>query len=409
MLATEPATSLPKPGTHLLFLSHAAVDGEAALRLARRLEESEEAKAHGLKVWIDKVDFPAGARWKDELQSALASSTAFMVYVGSRGIVNWVWDEVSIALDRTHKQRDYPLIPVLAPGTVPADLPSFLSQYQSVRDPEQPDQFRQLLRAALRLEPRARIAVEREPFVGLQAYESSKAHLFFGRERETDELVALLRETPLVLVTGDSGSGKSSLVLAGLVPAFRGGRLGRLRQEGPDETVWHVVETRPGNDPFGRLADSVLDAAERTGTGAAKASDLADLVRTRQPDKVRDAVLSGAPKVPGRSSKVLVVVDQFEEFRTSPQAAAYVAALLRLAKPGDDRIRVVLTMRRDYLYACDNFPELSERLHGGKPSARYLLHRMSREGMHAAIPSLWTSPVSRNATARTWPRRCSRT
>ena len=78
-------------------------------------------------------------------------------------------------------------------------------------------------------------------------------------------------------------------------------------------------------------------------------------------------------------------MDQFEEFRTSPQAAAYVAALLRLTSPGDDRIRVVLTMRRDYLYACDSFPDLSERLQGGKPSARFLLHRMSRDGLHAVI------------------------
>jgi hypothetical protein len=47
-----------------------------------------------------------------------------------------------------------------------------------------------------------------------------------------------------------------------------------------------------------------------------------------------------------------------------PRAAAYVAALLRLAVTGDDRIRVVLTIRRDYLYACDSFPDLSERLYG---------------------------------------------
>jgi len=91
------------------------------------------------------------------------------------------------------------------------------------------------------------------------------------------------------------------------------------------------------------------------------------------------------PKDPDRPSKILLVVDQFEEFRTSPQAATYVTALLRLAMPGDDRIRVVLTMRRDYLYICDSFPDLRERLQGGEPSVRYLLHRMSREGLHAAI------------------------
>src|SRR5262249_21282004 len=114
----------PAGAAHLLFLSHAGVDSEAALALARRLEESKEAQDPGLKVWIDKADLGAGGRWKDALQSALASSTAFAVYVGSRGVVNWVWDEVSVALDRAHKEHDYPLVPVMARGTTSADLPS---------------------------------------------------------------------------------------------------------------------------------------------------------------------------------------------------------------------------------------------------------------------------------------------
>lgn len=377
------AGSVRSKAVHCLFISHAGVDSEAALRLARRLEDSDEAKAHGLKVWIDKADLAAGRPWKDALQSALNDSTAFAVYIGSRGVVNWVWDEVSVALDRAHREPRYPLVPVLAQGTSSGDLPSFLSQYQGVGDPELPEEFRKLLRAVLRLDARAEVDLEREPFVGLQAYTSRHVHLFFGREQETEDLIALLRETPFLLVTGDSGSGKSSLVLAGLVPAFRGGRFGRPAS-GPDETIWHVVDTRPGTDPFGRLADSVRASAEQTGIGPKVASELADLVRTRQPDKVRDAILSGAPKDTHHLSKVLLVVDQFEEFRTSPQAASYATTLLHLARPGDDRIRVVLTMRRDYLYICDSFPDLRERLQAGGPSVRYLLRRMSA-GLHAAI------------------------
>src|SRR3712207_6246727 len=167
---SAPSMAAPAGAAHLLFLSHAGIDSEAALRLAQRLEESQEAQAHGLKVWIDKVDLGAGGRWKDALQSALARSTAFAVYVGSRGVVNWVWDEVSVALDRAHREPGYPLVPVLAPGATAADLPSFLSQYQGVGDPEQrPEELCRLLRAVLRLEPRAGLALERAPFVGLQA------------------------------------------------------------------------------------------------------------------------------------------------------------------------------------------------------------------------------------------------
>jgi len=144
---------------HRVFLSHAGIDSEAASQLARRLEESEEAKAQGLKVWIDKRDLVPGGRWKDSLQSALGGSTAFAVYVGSRGVVNWIWDEVSVALDRAHREPRYPIVPILAPGTRAADLPSFLSQYQGVGDPERVEEFQKLLRAVLRLDPFAKVAL----------------------------------------------------------------------------------------------------------------------------------------------------------------------------------------------------------------------------------------------------------
>src|SRR5690348_7680968 len=97
----------------VLFLSHAGVDTEAALRLAARIEASPEARAQGLRVWIDKRDLRAGGGWKDQLQSALQDSSAFAVYVGSRGVVNWVSDEVNVALDRAHQDTNYPLLPIL--------------------------------------------------------------------------------------------------------------------------------------------------------------------------------------------------------------------------------------------------------------------------------------------------------
>jgi hypothetical protein len=74
-------------------------------------------------------------------------------------------------------------VPVLASGTTSTDLPSFLSQYQSVRDPEQPEELGKLLRTVLWLDPRAKVTLKRDPFVGLRAFDSTKAHLFFCREQ----------------------------------------------------------------------------------------------------------------------------------------------------------------------------------------------------------------------------------
>jgi hypothetical protein len=176
-----------------------------------------------------------------------------------------------------HKDPAYPLIPVLSARADLTELPSFLSQFQGVADLEgQPAEFQKLLRGVPWREARAQIAAEPEPFVGLEAFDSRKAYLFFGRELEIGELLDSLRREALVMVVGDSGSGKSSLVKAGLVSAFRGGRLGHPRKQGPDETLCHVVETRPGNDPFARLADDLRKAAEAAGKRQTQASEKAN-------------------------------------------------------------------------------------------------------------------------------------
>jgi hypothetical protein len=68
---------MPSP---LVFLSHSGADSEAALALARRLEESPLGRQLGLRVCLDKKDLVPGSGWKDQLQEVLARSTAFAVY-----------------------------------------------------------------------------------------------------------------------------------------------------------------------------------------------------------------------------------------------------------------------------------------------------------------------------------------
>jgi hypothetical protein len=84
-------------------------------------------------------------------------------------------------------------------------------------------ELQKLVVAALDLERPAPIV--EEPFRRLRPFEEEHHYLFFGRARETDELVELLGRKPLLMVVGNSGSGKSSLVKAGLVYRFRGGAL----------------------------------------------------------------------------------------------------------------------------------------------------------------------------------------
>src|SRR5262245_23891177 len=86
------------------------------------------------------------------------------------------------------------------------------------------------------------------PFPGLRSFEREQAHLFFGRDEETTELVGRLLACRFLPIVGMSGSGKSSLVRAGLIPALTGSYVGT------DKSAWRIAVLRPGRNPIHELA-----------------------------------------------------------------------------------------------------------------------------------------------------------
>src|SRR4029453_16905478 len=86
------------------------------------------------------------------------------------------------------------------------------------------------------------------PFPGLRPFETDEYRLFFGREGQSDELIARLSRSRFLAVVGTSGSGKSSLIRAGLMPALRGGM---MKGAGAG---WRIAVMRPGGDPIGNIA-----------------------------------------------------------------------------------------------------------------------------------------------------------
>src|SRR5881394_2381676 len=92
------------------------------------------------------------------------------------------------------------------------------------------------------------------PFPGLRPFEPDEDHLFFGREREIDELLRRLRTTRFLSVVGTSGSGKSSLIRSGLIPSLYSGSMVKAG------SGWRVATMRPGEDPIGHLAAALSPA-----------------------------------------------------------------------------------------------------------------------------------------------------
>jgi tetratricopeptide (TPR) repeat protein len=227
------------------------------------------------------------------------------------------------------------------------------------------------------------------PFPGLRPFEPDEDHLFFGREREIDELLRRLRQTRFLPVIGASGSGKSSLVCSGLIPSLHSGFMVSAGSS------WRVAVLRPGEDPIGHLAAS-LSAPQVLGDNtelAATSPVLIDATLRRSTLGLAEAVRLA--KVPPHDNLV-VVVDQFEEIfrfrrsRTTSGSPAdtefFVKLLLEAARQSDVPIYIVLTMRADFIGDCLEHPGLPEAINAGQ----YLVPRMTRGEMRSAI----TGPIA---------------
>jgi formylglycine-generating enzyme required for sulfatase activity len=213
------------------------------------------------------------------------------------------------------------------------------------------------------------------PYPGLRPFETSEAHLFFGRDRQIAELIARLERNRFVAVVGVSGSGKSSLVSAGLIPALQHGRVTDSSER------WRIVVSRPAGAPFANLARKLSGAGLDPAPLRQSSYGLIHVARHLPPDE-----------------SLLVVVDQFEELfrykdletvteeslRHHEQAASEAyefVQLLLAASRYQPPVYVVITMRSDYLGECAEFRDLPEALN----ECQYLIPRLTRDQRRLAI------------------------
>jgi hypothetical protein len=333
----------------LVFLSHFGADAEAARELKRRLMNAPDARAAGLKVWFDKDDLRPGGQWQPQIEQAIEKdASAFVVYVDSRGVINWVEAEVRVALSRATTDRDFLFIPVLAPEIGLNALPPFARLYQGVTDPlGKGDGLERLLKAVLKAEWDKSIRLIDEPFVGLRSMREEESDRFFGRNEEVEELAQKVRKLRLVAIVADSGTGKSSLAEAGFRPQIPRRRARDPSRSEPDDRVWHVVSMRPGANPEEGLRTAVSEAAEKLGLSGTERAGLRKRIAVDDPSETAFALQCD---LPAKKTATLLIVDQFEELLTqTPGAlAAPFARLLLALADGDKDIRVFMTVRADY-------------------------------------------------------------
>ncbi len=237
----------------------------------------------------------------------------------------------------------------------------------------------------------------RSPYPGLRPFEAEEWSIFFGREQMIDDVIERLATHCLVLIHGASGSGKSSLVRAGVLPRLAGQY---LRVGAP----WRTFSIRPSGGPLWNLAKEFARLEGR-------ADDLARIDEIVGAFSARGATLSSifasnASRVAAPDERLCILIDQFEElFRfeketSREEAELFVELLARNDATPDEMskktlneadapqnsarpatVHVIVTMRSEYLGECARFKGLAEAIN----RTQYLVPGMDRDSLLRAI------------------------
>src|ERR1700693_4359113 len=208
-----------------IFLSYTSADHNVVESIARKLRDES------LESFLDRWHLAPGMRWRSKLEEALSSCKAVAIFVGPGEMGSWQQREVDVALDLQSKNPNLPVIPVLLPGCEPPL--GFLRQltWVDLRTQTLDRGIAILIKAARGEAPgpdlqrhfdsvRASIC----PYRGLLHFREEDASFFFGREGAISQLANAVERRSFIAVAGASGSGKSSVIRAGLVPRLRSDR-----------------------------------------------------------------------------------------------------------------------------------------------------------------------------------------
>jgi WD40 repeat protein len=184
--------------------------------------------------------------------------------------------------------------------------------------------------------------VAKNPYKGLRAFQQADAGDFFGRRSLVERLIRRVKQTGqteenvgFLAVVGPSGSGKSSVVRAGLLPAIRNGEL-------DESLVWYVTEMIPGTHPMEEMEAALLSIAT---------TDAPDLLKILKED-TRGFIRAVRRVMPGDNSRLVLLIDQFEELFTLVEGEEtrqhFLNTLLETANDPRSRIVVLITLRADF-------------------------------------------------------------
>src|SRR5271169_1375301 len=350
------------------FLSYNSQD----LALTQAFEAALRRKDTEARIFFASKSLRAGGCWLPELAKEIGEATAFVLLVGEKGLGPWQVTEYYEALDRRVKEANFPIVLVLLDGHSAPGLP-FLRQLHWIITPDPASEKC----VAMVIDSAAGggglpsdLWRHTAPYRGLAAMTEADSDFFFGRGRETVDVLSALASTPdrLPILIGNSGVGKSSLAQAGVLAALKrqawpeeAGAPNAWPQGFEDSRQWCFLTLKPGTEPLKALAETFLDTWQFAATDPERVKQQNGWIELLRDGKatLRDLLDATArrhneldqPKPPA----FFLYVDQGEELyvRAEERQHQRFSEILAHALP-DPRLLSMMSMRSDFLGSLQN-------------------------------------------------------
>jgi WD40 repeat protein/energy-coupling factor transporter ATP-binding protein EcfA2 len=228
--------------------------------------------------------------------------------------------------------------------------------------------------------PDRNIIIKPNPFPGLRAFRPDEGHLFFGRMESTIKVVSRLKENRFVAVLGASGSGKSSLVLSGVLPAL-------LKENAEEKKSWSYLVFRPALNPVDQLAAEL--SAMSAGAGFNPLTKVSVAASLHNRTEGLSDVINRIRK--NLRQEIVIVIDQFEEIFRFSQAGStgtpgddttdFIDLIVSAAQKPDQGLYIILTLRSEYVSECARYHSLTNLMN----SSSYLLPQIAHDLLGTVI------------------------
>ena len=221
----------------------------------------------------------------------------------------------------------------------------------------------------------------KNPFIGLKAFSKAERSFFFGRSKEVKEVLRKYKSTRLLAIVGPAGSGKASMIKAGILPELESG------YEGQAGTNWGIAMFSPGLNPIGNMANALAKRNVLTPDIKAEPnSNKIEEVLRRSSMGLVNCIKERSKILKGKN--IVLVINQFEELFSlmnddtkKNEARDFIKLLLRGIKDKEQPIYVLLSIQSDMMSEITQFRGLPEVINQGQ----YLMPRMTKQEIREVI------------------------